>query len=157
MTTWQNQNQVLIAAGDFNSKSATAQEKTPGPDWPNTLDRTHQEHRTRDGVHDDTEPDQILTRAGIDDVALYAATHLSQDDALEPTASMYPEVNLRQGPPQRIDFLRFPRVLLPAVKSVKVVPLPEVSDHGLILVEVWADTFQERLYLHRDFDYRLPI
>ncbi|MFD8703642.1 endonuclease/exonuclease/phosphatase family protein [Kitasatospora sp. NPDC059648] len=154
IATWHRPDRAVLLGGDFNSYSASGQEQQPFPDWPNILDRTHQEHRTRGGSESDTEPDRALTRVGIDDVALHAATRLGQADALAPTASQYPHVNLRQGPPQRIDFQRASRVLLPTLREFKVIPLPELSDHPL-LVSVWdEEAFMTGLARQPEFDYR---
>ncbi|MET8628596.1 hypothetical protein ABZW30_33460 [Kitasatospora sp. NPDC004669] len=154
IATWHRRDRAVLLGADFNSYSASGQEQQPFPDWPTIPDRTHQEHRTRGGNESDTEPDRALTRVGIDDVALHAATHLGQADALVPTASQYPGVALRQGPPQRIDFQRASRVLLPALVEFKVIPLPGLSDHPL-LVSVWdEEAFMTGLARHPDFDYR---
>ncbi|WP_329486670.1 endonuclease/exonuclease/phosphatase family protein [Kitasatospora sp. NBC_01246] len=156
MTTWQRPDLAVLLGGDFNSYSGSDREQQPFPDWPNLLDRAHQEHRTRSGSVTDTEPDRILTAVGIDDVALHAATHLGQADALAATASMDPATRKRQGPAQRIDFQRASRVLLPALRDFRVVPLPDLSDHPLT-ISVWdADAFITGLEKHRTFDYRRP-
>ncbi|MFE2726332.1 endonuclease/exonuclease/phosphatase family protein [Kitasatospora sp. NPDC059327] len=156
MTTWQRPNLAVLLGGDFNSYSGSGIEQQPFPDWPHIPDRTHQEHRTRAGSVTDTEPDRILTAAGIDDVALHAATRLGQADALAPTASQDPATNQRQGPAQRIDFQRASRALLPALTGFHVVPLPGLSDHPLT-ISVWdADAFIAGLEEHAGFDYRRP-
>ncbi|MFJ9841771.1 hypothetical protein ACIRYZ_15120 [Kitasatospora sp. NPDC101155] len=154
IATWHRPDRAVLLGGDFNSYSASGQEQQPFPDWPTILDRTHQEHRTRGGNESDTKPDRALTRVGIDDVALHAATHLGQADALVPTASQYPHVAGRQGPRQRIDFQRASRVLLPALREFKVIPLPGLSDHPL-LVSVWdEEAFMTGLANQQEFDYR---
>ncbi|TQF01978.1 endonuclease/exonuclease/phosphatase family protein [Kitasatospora acidiphila] len=154
MTTWQRRKLAVLTAGDFNSYSASGHEQGPFPDWPNLEDRGHQERRTRDGAHTDTEPDRILTAIGLADPAVHAALQLGQADALTPTASMRPAVNRRQGPPQRIDRQYVSRALLPALKEFKVVPLPEWSDHAMT-VSVWdAELFMAGLHRHPDYDYR---
>ncbi|MFJ5071543.1 endonuclease/exonuclease/phosphatase family protein [Kitasatospora sp. NPDC088556] len=153
ITTWHRP--AVLLGGDFNSYSRSGQELQPFPDWPNVVDRSHQEHRTRGGGESDTEPDRILTAVGIDDIALHAAARLGQADALAPTASQYPAVARRQGHPQRIDFQRASRVLLPALRKFEVIPLPEVSDHPLT-ISVWdTDAFMSGLARQPIFDYRL--
>ncbi|MFF2041870.1 endonuclease/exonuclease/phosphatase family protein [Kitasatospora sp. NPDC058170] len=156
ITTWHRPNLAVLVGGDFNSYSGSGVEQQPFPDWPNLLDRTHQEHRTRGGRLTDTEPDRILTAVGIDDIALHAATRLGQADALAATSSMDPATRKRQGPAQRIDFQRASRVLLPALRDFRVVPLPDLSDHPLT-ISVWdADAFIAGLEKHCTFDYRRP-
>lgn len=154
MTTWQRPGLALLLGGDFNSYSRSGLEHQPFPDWDEMQDRCHTEHRTRGGVETDTEPDRILTGVGIDDLAVHAAKRLGQHEALAPTASLYPKTNQRQGPPQRIDQQRASRSLLPALRSFKVLPMPEFSDHALTL-SVWdEDALLHGLYRHTKFDYR---
>ncbi|MEV7937182.1 hypothetical protein AB0O82_13680 [Kitasatospora sp. NPDC088264] len=153
ITTWNRRNLAVIMGGDFNSYSNSGIELQAFPSWPDLLDRGHQEHRTRGGVETDTEPDRILTAVGLDDVAVHAARHLGQLDALAPTASLHPEITRRQGPRQRIDQQRVSRALLPALRSFTVVPLP-FSDHALTY-SVWdSDELLAGLERHPTFDYR---
>ncbi|MFD8316251.1 hypothetical protein [Kitasatospora purpeofusca] len=153
---WQTRNQAVIFGADSNSHLTSPVEHNPLPDWSSSRDTTHREHRTLDGRTSDRTPHEILTRAGLEDAALYAATHLGQPDAVAPTASMYPHVSERQGPPQRIDLLRMSRALLPALERVDVIPL-EGTDHALVVAHVDADGLTEGLNAHAAFDYSTPL
>ncbi|MGW8374245.1 endonuclease/exonuclease/phosphatase family protein [Streptomyces sp. ODS28] len=135
LTTLAKPGMVSLIAGDANSYPH-APERIRLPDWDAVEDRSHIAHRTipdPSGRYSDTRPDAILTTAGFQDLARYAADHLNQRYALTATAG-YRRPD--QGGPQRIDRAYASGGLAAALTGVEVIDTEEVraaSDHALLI------------------------
>ncbi|MFJ8043809.1 hypothetical protein ACIRBX_25235 [Kitasatospora sp. NPDC096147] len=125
---WAEGRRAVLVSGDMNSYSALDEGL---PDFSKVTDLPFVAHRTVDGRTPHTEPDKILRRAGLVDLAHYAAEHLAQPEALAPTGSMRrPE----QGGGQRIDRAYLSAQLVPALRSFEVHTNLDLSDHSLLIM-----------------------
>jgi len=78
----------------------------------------------------------------MEDIARYAATVLGQPAALAPTTY----ATTSHGPAARVDRTYMSRALLPAVTFVKVVHVPQFTDHGILVWGMDSDRLTEVLH-----------
>jgi hypothetical protein len=137
-----------LVALDTNS---FPEEGTPGdvqlPKADEIKDKAHLLHRARQIAAGewqmDTRPDQILrSNYLMEDVARHAATALGQPFALAPTTY----ATSTHGPAARVDRIYLSTELLPAVVFVKVVPVPGLSDHHIVVCGLDSDRLTELLH-----------
>ncbi|MDX3376492.1 endonuclease/exonuclease/phosphatase family protein [Streptomyces sp. ME02-6991-2A] len=135
-----------IFGGDGNSypEPGTAGD-LPLADLSAIQDRPHRLHRSRrgpDGVRvPDTEPDNTLRTAGLEDVARYWAEK-GNPAALARTV----DATETHSPDSRIDRVYFTTGLLPAVTGVEVHEVPlGVSDHHIPVATVDSSVFADVL------------
>ncbi|MFJ9523129.1 endonuclease/exonuclease/phosphatase family protein [Kitasatospora sp. NPDC101801] len=139
ITGWMEGRRAVLVTGDMNSYSAQDEGL---PNFDTVIDRPFTAHRTLDGRTPHTVPDEILRRAGLVDLARYAAEQLGQPEALAPTGSMRrPD----QGGGQRIDRAYLNERLAPALRSFEVHTDLSLSDHSLLVMTFDRQELTERL------------
>jgi exonuclease III len=130
---------AFLGGGDANEAPVAVGEVTQPIDWtrPEVTDFVHMVHRTKvlpDGSRANADYlDRTLLDCNLHDVARYAAHHLQQPGAMEPTAGHAPGA-AGQGGLRRIDRIYADAWLAQAVIAVYVLNTPHISDHHAVCV-----------------------
>ncbi|MFF4767392.1 endonuclease/exonuclease/phosphatase family protein [Streptomyces sp. NPDC001255] len=133
-----------LIGGDTNSYPTPG---TPGdpalPVLDQIADEPHRAHRSYlgpDGVRRmDDRPDATLRTAGLHDVARHLATTRGDTAALAPTM----DACSTHGPDARVDRLYASPELLPALRTVEVIDMHDLSDHHTVVA-----TFDQKTLTH---------
>ncbi|MZE75788.1 endonuclease/exonuclease/phosphatase family protein [Streptomyces sp. SID5475] len=143
------QGMAFIGFGDCNEYPVPVGETVPLPNWtdPDITDLPHIMHRTNqapDGSRIScTYLDETLLGCGLHDPARYAAHHLGQKHALDPTAGHASTSG--QGGGRRIDRCYLDPRLVRAVVDVEVIDTTGVSDHHALQVDLSRRGVEEAL------------
>jgi len=142
---------ALVAMDSNSFPEEGAPGDVPLPKAHEIRDKAHLLHRARQVAPGewemDTRPDQILRANGLmEDVARHAASHtpggLGQPSALAPTTY----ATTTHGPAARVDRIYLSTVLLPAVVFVRVVPVPGLTDHHVVVLGLDSDSLADLLH-----------